>query len=602
MIGFPAMRRLTILALLVALVAIPGVATAAPVEALPPAKPRAITEITPGLGYQRVVQASGQVVHVLRAARTPRLSVAPSLTAGSPVSRVPLTDAVVARLNAGVVAGVNGDFFSFDTGDPSGVLMIGEDLVHEPEAARPSLLISADEALGSAMLVLQGRFQAIDPTGVRRYAVRAFGGINRPAKRGSETILYTPSFGEATTPAGGSRYEVRVQLAQPGPLVPNLARTGTVVATGSGGGMAIGAGYVVLTGVGSSGVPLAAELPVGQQVTLTPGLLGLPAGVPDAIGGGPTLVSGGQPISSYPAGYTLAQVGSRTSRTAIGQTAQGTILLVTAEGPSQGSPGITAIEQAKLMQSLGAQTAFAMDAGGSAQMAVGGDLVIPWSSPRSIPDALLVSYSGVTLQPLPFRLSANADRVDDRATAVVRSPAPGVAKVTIAKRSGRPAKRLWEGRLGPGAVKVGINPRTLRLGDGVYYVVARFTPDDGSGETQQRRRVILDRTLSSLTARPQSRRVGRRVEARVDVGFRLLRPARVTVRVLSESGAPLRTLTSGRPLRPGRHTIAWDRTVRRKVVSGDVEISVQARSRFGTSGLVRDMTLKPVPRPRPARP
>jgi hypothetical protein len=243
-----------------------------------------------------------------------------------------------------------------------------------------------------------------------------------------------------------------------------------------------------------------------------------------------------------------------------------------------------------------------MDAGGSAQMAVGGDLVIPWSSPRSIPDALLVSYSGVTLQPLPFRLSANADRVDDRATAVVRSPAPGVAKVTIAKRSGRPAKRLWEGRLGPGAVTVGIDPRTQRLGDGVYYVVARFTPDDGSGETQQRRRVILDRTLSSLTARPQSRRVGRRVQARVDVGFRLLRPARVTVRVLSESGAPMRTLTSGRPLRPGRHTIAWDRTVRRKVVSGDVQISVQARSRFGTSGLVRDVTLKPVPRPRPARP
>jgi hypothetical protein len=92
------------------------------------------------------------------------------------------------------------------------------------------------------------------------------------------------------------------------------------------------------------------------------------------------------------------------------------------------------------------------------------------------------------------------------------------------------------------------------------------------------------------------------VQARVDVGFRLLRPARVTVRVLSESGAPMRTLTSGRPLRPGRHTIAWDRTVRRKVVSGDVQISVQARSRFGTSGLVRDVTLKPVPRPRPARP
>lgn len=596
------MRPPTLLALLTALVAAPAVAAAAPVEALPPAKPPAITEITPGLGYQRQVRDGGQVVHVLRAARTPRLSLAPSLTAGSPVSRVPLTDAVAARLNSGVVAGVNGDFFSYDTGDPSGVLMVGDDLIHEPEAARPALLISADQALSWAVLTLQGRFQAIDPTGVKRYAIRAFGGINRPPKRSSETILYTPSYGQATTPAGGSLFEVRVQLAQPGPLTPNVPRSGTVVATGAGGGTPIGEGFVVLTGVGSSGPALAAELPVGQQVGLTPGLLGLPPGVPNAIGGGPALVSGGQPMSSYSSGYTLAQVGSRTSRTAVGQTAAGTILLATAEGPSQGSPGITAMEQAQLMDSLGAQTAFAMDAGGSAEMAVGTDLVIPWSSPRAIPDALLVSYSGVTLQPLPFRLSANADRVDDSATAVVRSPSPGVARVTIAKRTGRPAKRLWEGRLGPGAVTVRIDPRAQRLGDGVYYVVAHFTPDDGSGETEQRRRVILDRTLSSLTARPQSRRVGRRVQARVDIGFRLLRRARVTVRILSESGTPLRTLASGRPLGPGRRSIVWDRTVRGKVVSGEVQISVEARSAFGASGLVRDVTLKPVPAPRAARP
>jgi hypothetical protein len=87
----------------------------------------------------------------------------------------------------------------------------------------------------------------------------------------------------------------------------------------------------------------------------------------------------------------------------------------------------------------------------------------------------------------------------------------------------------------------------------------------------------------------------------VDIGFRLLRRARVTVRVLSESGAPLRTLASGRPLRPGRHTVVWDRTVRRTVVSGEVAISVEARSAFGSSGLVRDVTLQPVPAPRAAR-
>ena len=162
------------------------------------------------------------------------------------------------------------------------------------------------------------------------------------------------------------------------------------------------------------------------------------------------------------------------------------------------------------MISLGAATAFAMDAGGSAQLAVGTDLVIPWSAPRSLSDVVLLSYSGVTLTPLPFRLSANGDHVDDSATEVVRSPAAGVATVTIARRTGRPTKRLWQGPLGPGAVKVNVDPKRLGLGDGVYVVVAKFTPADGSGETEQRRRVIFDRTLSALTARSTTTGAGKR--------------------------------------------------------------------------------------------
>ena len=85
---------------------------------------------------------------------------------------------------------------------------------------------------------------------------------------------------------------------------------------------------------------------------------------------------------------------------------------------------------------------------------------------------------------------------------------PGVATVTIARRTGRPTKRIWQGPLGPGAVKVNVDPKRLGLGDGVYVVVARFTPADGSGDTEQRRRVIFDRTLSALTARPSTTGAG----------------------------------------------------------------------------------------------
>ncbi len=568
-----------------------------PVQALPPERPPAVVEVAPGIGYQRLVRDGNQVVHVVRSAPSPRVGLAPALAAGSPVARGPLTGAVGARLDQGAVVGMNGDFFSYDTNAPSGALLIAGDLIHEPEASRPALVIPPSGVLESAGLVLQGRFQAVNPTGVRRFAIRAFAGINRPPQRGSETILYTPTYGPAT-PKSGSVYEVSVRLDQPGPLTPNLVRTGAVVAAAAGGGMPITPGNVVLSGVGSSGPPLVAEFPLGQPLTLTPGLLGLPPGALNAIGGGPGLVSGGAAVAPPSVGYTSSQLGARTSRSAVGQTAAGALMLVTAEGPSQGSPGLTVADQARLMISLGAATAFAMDAGGSAQLAVGTDLVIPWSTPRSLSDVLLLSYSGVTLTPLPFRLSANADHVDDRATAVVRSPLPGTATVTIARRTGRPTKRLWQGPLGPGSAKVTIDPKRLRLGDGVYVVIARFTAADGSGETEQRRRVIFDRTLSALTARSSTRGAGKAATGRLAVGFRLLRPARVTVRVLSSSGATLATLAGNRPLRQGRRTVVWDRRRGKALVSGPVQVTVQARSRLGTSGLVRSVTLK-APKRRP---
>lgn len=588
-----------------AALAAPALAAAAPpVSALPPAKPPAITEVAPGVSYQRVVEDDGAVVHVVRAAASPRVSLAPVLAGGSPIQRGSLTGAVSARLDTGAVAGINGDFFNTTTNDPSGVLMIGGELIKEPEASRSALVLLPGGGLDAITLALQGRYQALDPSGALQYSPRTLSGINRPAKRGSETILYTPAYGSVTTPVAGSRYEVRVRLDQAGPLAPNQPRTGTVIASGSGGGTTIGAGHMVLTGVGSAGATLVADLPLGRQVGITPGLLALPPGATDAIGGGPVLVRDGTAITSAGEGFTSSQTGQRTARSGIGRTADGTTLLVTVEGPQQGSRGVTVAEQAELMKGLGARTAIAMDAGGSAQLAVRSQLVIPWSGPRSLSDVILLSYRGVTLEPLPFRLSPNADRVDDATTVVARAPLAGETRVSIARRTGRPSKLLWRGRIGPGSTRVNVDPKRLKLGDGVYIVVARHTADDGSGVTEQRRRVIVDRTLSSLNARSTTTRVRKKTLRRLDVRFRLLRPARVTVRVTSPYGTPIATIASGRPLRAGAQVVTWNRTVRGKLVSGAVRVTVEARSAFGTSGLVRTVTLKappkkPAPTPAP---
>ncbi len=602
MILFPAVTRAPLIAAAAALLAAPALASAGPVTALPPAKPPALTQVAPGISYQRAAQADGQVIHVVRASASPRVSLAPVEPGGSPVARGSLTSAVAARMNSGAVAGVNGDFFSPTTNEPSGVLMINGELIRDPEASRSSLVMLPGGGIDAIKLAFQGRLQAQDPAGAVT-ATRSILGVNRPAKRGSETLLYTPAYGALTTPAGGSRYEVRVRLDVDGPILAGQPRGGTVIGAASGGGMTIGASHVVITGVGSSGPALVSSFPLGQHVTITPGILSLPPGALNAIGGGPALVRGGQAITNAGEGFSGAQVDSRTARSAVGQAADGTTMFVTVEGPQQGRPGMTAADQARLMRSLGAVTAIATDAGGSAQLAVRDQLVIPWgSAPRNLADVVVMSYDGVTLLPLPYRVSANNDRVDDTASVVVRATRPGLTKVSVARTSGRPARNLWQGTLGPGAAIVKVDPRKLRFGDGPYVVIATQTAADGSGVTQARRRVVFDRTIGSLSARPATRRVGRKAVPRLDVGFRLVRKARVTVRIRSTAGTPIATIVSGRSLRAGRHTLTWNRMVRGKLVSGTVQVTAESRSSYGTSGLVRAVTLKTPPKPKRSGP
>ena len=353
----------------------------------------------------------------------------------------------------------------------------------------------------------------------------------------------------------------------------------------------------MLTGVGAAGPTLVSEYPLGEKVTVSATVTGLPPNATDAIGGGPALVRDGVAIPEAGEGFTGAQTDSRTSRSAVGQTADGTTLFVTVEGPSQGRPGMSAADQAALMKSLGARTAVAMDGGGSAQLAVRDDLVIPWSGARSLSDVVVMSYRGVTIEPLPFRISPNADRVNDAPTTVIRSPVGGTTAVKVIRRSGSPSKQIWRGRLGASSAKVNVDPRRLRLPDGVYDVRVRQLPDDGSGVTEQSRRVIVDRTLGSLNATQSVIRIRTRRQPRLTVSFRLSRAARATVRIRTTDGVPIATIASGRPLRAGRQAVNWNRRVHGKVLTGTVNVTVEARGPLGTSGLVREVTLTKPPKP-----
>ena len=583
--------------------AIAGLAIAAPVaaaappavEPLLPPEP-AVQQVAPGIGYQRIVDPGPQVIHVIRAQPSGLVTLSPVLAGGAASRRGGLAEALAARSAAGGVVGVNGDFFNTSASYPSGITVTGpEGLVSEPEPSRSALLVGQDGALAAARLTLVGRWQTVDAAGAALGLSRTFSGINRPAERTSETLLYTPAYGSAT-PTGSARSEAVITIDGGAPLVPNTPVTGTVARVRTSGGTPLAVGTMVITGSGGNAANVTRDLVPGARVRIDPGVAGFPA-TALAVGGGPLLVDGGAAVPSAGEGFSASQLGQRTARTAIGQAADGAYLFVAADGSAQGSRGITVPEQARLMARLGARLAVAMDAGGSAQLVVDGTQAVRWSSPRSITTAVVMRYDGVRVAPVIPRISPNGDGIDDRGAARVTAPRPGRLVVALARRGGGDTRELFSQAVEAGDVVVPLDPVALPLPDGAWEITATLTPE-GMPATTASRGFLVDRTLAALKVRPARERVGTRTRPTVRIAFRLLRPARVTVRVLDADGRLKRTLRAGRRYGSGTTLVVWDRRVARKLAVGEHRIEVEARTSFGRPGLATEVRLAPVRPPK----
>ena len=160
---------------------------------------------------------------------------------------------------------------------------------------------------------------------------------------------------------------------------PNTDLQAPVVELRTGGAaVPIPPGGAVLVAVGAAAAALTAEAPVGQLVTVQ---LNLKPDWPDivsAIGGGPQIVRDGAPIFRAGEIFTTSQLGPRAPRSAVGQLADGRMILVTVDGRQPGySVGMTNFELAQALVRLGAVTGMALDSGGSATMAFDGTLLEP---------------------------------------------------------------------------------------------------------------------------------------------------------------------------------------------------------------------------------
>jgi Phosphodiester glycosidase/FlgD Ig-like domain len=544
----------------------------------------------PGVTYERQVRFTWHgpvVIHIIRAPKPGGLyGLRPVLSNGVLLGRETVTSMQRRVMSTATVAGVNGDFFTWDEGLPTGMHMESGVLMAPPHPRRSSAGITDDGRLLIDRVAMLGQWQG---TGQRR----PLNGLNqRPGTEGAS--LFTPAWGPATPAAQGT---VEVTLQPFPPAAPNTPLLGTVTAAKPGGGTPIPPNGAVLVGRGTSAGRLAAESVVGQPMSVRLILRPQWGAIVDAIGAGPVIVRDGQPVFRALEDFTPSQIIPRDPRTGVGQLADGKIVMVAVDGRQPGySTGLTNFELAQTFVRLGAVSAMALDSGGSTTVAFEGRLLNRPSDPggeRPVGDGLFIFYYGVHAPP-PSEpvLSPNGDGV-----AEVQSLSYKLVRASTVTASligpDRIPRQTQTGQREPGTYRLtwsGRTPQGTPEPEGLWRWVINAV-DDQQQQSSVTRAFYLNNTLGYLRVRP-SRVVVHRRGGTLRVGFRLAHPALVTVMIETASGARVRSIR--RRLRAGQTSIRWDGRYGNGVraFSGPYVARVRTSNTFGRAELARRFSVR----------
>jgi hypothetical protein len=558
-------RRLAVVAALVALV-LAGRAQA--------------QSLWPGVSYERSVELTpnGPVaIHVLVGKRPVGLTtLEPVLSNETLLGRETLTS-IQRRLSpSATTAGINADFSNFETGLPSGVLIRQAQLLHPPYRDRSSAGLSADGTLDVRRVAFFATWQGVGQKHV-------LNDLNGPAPENG-TSLFTDAYGPST-PAYPDGVAV-VLLPFPAPL-PGVDLFAPVVETRTAAATPIPPGGAVLVARGGAAAALTAEAPLGATVgarfILRPDWPGIVA----AVGGGPQIVRDGAPVFRANEAFLTAQLGPRHPRAAVGQRADGSIVLVAVDGRQPGySVGLTNFQLAQALVRLRAVTAMALDGGGSVTMAAEGQLLNRPSdgSERPISTALVFAYSGVFVPPPPLAVvSPNGDRIDDVQTLRYKLVRPATVTATLTAPDGTAAFTETVLRQ-PGLVSIPFPPAGP-IAEG-RWSLAVTALDDLGRESAMAQRFTVNSTLGFPQVEPARLFLppgGRDLVLQ----WRQARTAHVRVTIEDRAGAIVRTLALRR-YQPGTQRVIWNGLDRsRKRVRGGVYLArVVARNTLGRVELV----------------
>jgi exopolysaccharide biosynthesis protein/flagellar hook assembly protein FlgD len=548
-------------------VAVAGLVLAAPAGARP-------LQVMPGVTYDHTVQWTPHgplSLYVITAPKPGGLYGLNALLSNGTITGRETVASMERDVSAHeTTIGVNGDFFNWNGGWPSGLLMQGGVVEHHPATNRAAVGIDASGTLHVDRVPWIASWRGVSTTG------HPIAELNEPP-RNNRFALFTPVWGPATPAVKG----LAAVLEPFPPTVPYKDLTAGVTSYTSDTSVPIPRDGAVLVARGSAVADLQADAPVGGQITVRIALMPSWASVLDAVSGGPTLVESGVPIANAHEALTPIQLNGRDPRTAIGQRADGSIVMVAADGREPGwSVGISNWDLAQTLIRFGCVTGFALDSGGSTTVALDGQLLNRPSDPtgqRPVAEALVIAYAGVyTPFPAPT-ISPNADGYADRefltyklvrpssVTAQLIAP-DGTTRVLDAESKAPGRYRIsWDGKDASGAPAP----------EGAYRWTVNATDDLGRTSVAGRT-FTLDNTLGFLHVERNARRIT----------FTLTRDATIRVTIETRSGIVLRTIAKG-PRTTGTITAMWNGRDGRgkRVPRGTYVVQVSAKSEIGTSAM-----------------
>ena len=349
----------------------------------------ATEQVAPGVVHRRLVANQGPfTIHVVQVdLRRHDLTVAAMHAFDSLRGRERTSAMVARRASAGVpvLAAINADFFDLKTGENENNQVVdGEVLKAVPLTDSPfDSLHTIHSQFGMTCdgrpLIERFAFSGAVLTPPPAVAVLPLDAVNfRP--RGDATVLYTAAYG--TTPNdSAARQTAEIPFRIAARLGDTLSLQATAPAQ-NGGGLTIASGQVVLSGSGAAAdvvrrlaASVAAGAPLRAVLAFSPKHGRLCA----LVGGWPRLVVNGASIADsvdrLEGTFPRFSV-TRHPRTAVGFSRDSTTLyLITVDGRSESSSGMSLAELASLMQSLGVTQGLNLDGGGSTTLVLNGRVV-----------------------------------------------------------------------------------------------------------------------------------------------------------------------------------------------------------------------------------